>query len=118
LSSPVPYIKIDELDIALHKRAVVYYHGAWSGPSVRVYRLLQQKLGSLKDPPALLVLDADDFIKCTDGQRRKLQQLFGPETGGFGETCWIKDGHVMAQDILAKLQTEQVLEQRLKELYS
>ncbi len=119
MSNSARFIKIDELDITRHKRAVLYYHGAWSGPSVRVFRLLQQKLATLVDPPVLLVLNADDFAHCDDKQRRKITQLFGPDVAAFGETCWIKDGKVTAQDVLAKLETEEVIvDLRVKELFS
>jgi hypothetical protein len=118
VSNPARFIKIEELDLSSHKKAVLYYHGAWSGPSVRVFRLLQQKLASLIDPPALLVLNAEDFAHADDKQRKKITQLFGPDVAAFGETCWIKEGKVMAQDVLGKMETEQAIDLRLKELFA
>lgn len=96
----VSVCKLGDIEVENIQQVVVFYHGAWSGPSVVVLKILIEVIseyGSLK----LLVVNADELTSDYRSEDvEKAKKLFGPVIGAWGETCWILEGEIVHQDIL------------------
>lgn len=110
----IQFSKITEFQIESKSNAVLFYHGAWSGPSVRSLELLGKKLSSQKKIPTLIIFNADDYNDSSPDQISKLVSLFGPKIGANGETAWIINGEYKGFDILNVANVELILEERIK----
>lgn len=89
-------------DIAVEsiQKAVVFYHGAWSGPSGAVLRILIEVISEFGGSLKLIVVNADELTSdYRNEDLEKAKELFGPVVGAWGETCWILEGKIVQQDI-------------------
>ncbi len=96
----VAVCNLDEIEIESIQKAVVFYHGAWSGPSVVVLKILIKVISDF-GPLKLIVVNADQLN--SDYRKEDLEKariLFGPVISAWGETCWILEGKIYHQDIL------------------
>ncbi|MBS1952912.1 MAG: hypothetical protein JST89_01935 [Cyanobacteria bacterium SZAS-4] len=96
-------IQLAKFSIEDHERAVVFYHGVWSGPSVAPLRLLCSAMATARGQFPILLVNADSLDVNNRTEIAKAKELFGPFIGAWGETCWIKNGAIIAQDILGRL---------------
>ncbi len=103
------------------EKAVLFYHGAWNGPSVAALRALCSGLAKLAEPPPLYVLNADDCCcSCCsshDDQLNKIEQYFGQPVGAWGETAWIINHKIVARDAFGKRNIGESLENRIRSLF-
>lgn len=94
--------QIDDFVPENHEKAILFYHGAWSGPSVAAIKAIFACIGRVPDPPALFVLNADDFTSATtEPQWRKLKLWFGGVLHADGETAWIVNHRIVARDVVS-----------------
>lgn len=99
----VSEVALCEFTIADHECAVVFYHGAWSGPSAAALNLLCTAMSTAINKFPIFLVNADSIRN--DADFAKAKKLFGPHIGAWGETCWIRNGNIIAQDILGRLRT-------------
>lgn len=103
----------DEVHLPDMRRGIVFVLAAWSGPAVIGLQRFTRVIQSLDTRSLdLVVLDTD----CLTEDSAAL--LFGAPsftTGGWGETIWIRDGHVLAR-VLAHTAPESMIEQHTREL--
>jgi len=85
----------DELHLPEMRRGIVFVFAAWSAPAVMGFQRLTKMIKTLDTGfLELVVLDID----CLTAESAKL--LFGAPgftTGGWGETLWVRDGHIVAR---------------------
>lgn len=114
-SETIQFVHLDSFQLNTVDNGVLYYHGDWSGPSIRGLRLLVSALSTLKQPPRLYVLNADDYRSPTTHQEKRLTDLFGEAIGAWGETAWITRGRVVERDVLGKANdVETLLSDRMR----
>lgn len=99
-------VSLATFNIRSHDRAVVFYHGFWSGPSVVALRELCSNMAETANKFPILLVNADSVEAMNDEQIARLKELFGEQIGAWGETCWIKQGTIVARDILGHKSTE------------
>lgn len=88
-------IRIEEIE-----RAVIFYHGIWSGPSVAVFRLLCTTIAESEKPVPVMVVNADELSDAKPELHQIAADFFGPSIGAWGETCWIRTGQIIGRDVL------------------
>lgn len=98
-------ISLADLNVENHERAVVFYHGAWSGPSVAALKLLLASMSTIDDQFPIFLINADSLTTSNTADIEKAKELFGPYIGAWGETCWIKKGAIVARDILGRIKS-------------
>lgn len=113
LSDSVSYVVPSQICIADYKRAVIFYWAPWSGPAMVVWRELLTRLAMIEMPLQIPLIHYDywtDPICVT---------LFGPEIGGWGETCWVRNGEIIGNEVFGRCalgQTHADLLTRMDEL--
>lgn len=116
--------QLENLRIDNLARAVIFYHGGWSGTSVSALRLLCRVMAEATTKFQIIVVNADELgDNCDNKTFDKAKMLFGPSIGAWGETCWIKGGRIIARDILGKpitaegpLEPRAIIESRIAEV--
>lgn len=101
----VSEVALAEFDIGDHERAVVFYHGAWSGPSVAALKLLCASMREADKQFPLLLVNADSLNASNSADIEKAKELFGSHIGAWGETCWIRNESIVARDILGRIRS-------------
>ncbi|MGE0266666.1 MAG: hypothetical protein AB7V06_28590 [Candidatus Obscuribacterales bacterium] len=96
----IQFSTISDIDISKEEYAVCFYHAIWSAQSVSVFPRLCFALSSCSDRLKVLIFDADELSNAKPEIQEKAALLFGPCIGGYGETCWIRNGKIMARDVL------------------
>jgi hypothetical protein len=107
LSDSVSYVVPSQICVADYKRAVVFYWAPWSGPAMVVWRELLTKLAMIELPLQIPLIHYDywtDPICIT---------LFGPYIGGWGETCWIRNGEIIGKEVFGRCAPGQTYDERL-----
>jgi hypothetical protein len=107
----------DRFDRSSVQNGILFYHAPWSGPSMMALTVLFARLAELGSALPIYVFNADDYSKPTTVEFQKLQELFGPSIGGFGETGWIHNG-VIRHATLGRGNSRELLEEILKEMFT
>lgn len=101
----VSEVALSEFKIVEHERAVVFYHGAWSGPSVAALKLICTSMSGANKQFPIFLVNADSLSASNSADIEKAKELFGAHIGAWGETCWIRNGNIVARDILGKMRS-------------
>lgn len=86
----------EDKDFAIEKVScgVVVFMAFWSGPARKGFTELKEVLAKV-DPGGCIELVVIDLDHCT--QMHKVPRLsVAMLSGGYGETAWVKDGHVVS----------------------
>lgn len=94
------FVPLDKIVVADYRRAIIVYWAPWSGPYASAFRLLMKKLAGSKIPLQLLFISWDHG---TDPRVGILMELFGEIVGGWCETCWVRDGKIIGQNVFGNL---------------
>jgi len=114
---PIAHLRVlqsfDEVHLPDMRRGIIFVFAAWSGPAVLGLQRFTRVISSLDTRSIdLVVLDTDCLTEDS------ATQLFGAPsfaTGGWGETIWIRDAHVIAR-VLAHTTPESLIEQHTRGL--
>ncbi|MBX9671079.1 MAG: hypothetical protein K2X93_26050 [Candidatus Obscuribacterales bacterium] len=101
----VSEVALAEFNIGDHERAVVFYHGAWSGPSAAALKLLCTAMSARNKQIPIFLVNADSLNASNSADIEKAKELFGQHIGAWGETCWIRNGDIVARDILGRIRS-------------
>lgn len=107
LSESVWFVPPARINIADCKRTLIFYWAPWSGPSVAVWLKLVSKLAESQAKVQILLVHYDywtDPVCVTH---------FGPEIGGWGETCWIRNGEIIGREVFGRCAPGQTHAERL-----
>ena len=102
----------DELGLSEIRRGVVFVFAAWSMPAIVAFRRFTKTLSTLAlGSVEVVVLDVDCLARETHAQ------IFGSlTTRGSGETIWVRDGRIVAREIIARNGSEALLASHTKYL--
>ncbi|HEX8312872.1 MAG TPA: hypothetical protein VF614_16230 [Chthoniobacteraceae bacterium] len=104
----------DDVHLPDMRRGIIFVLAAWSGPAVIGLQRFTKVVQSLDTRSLdLVVLDTDCL---TDASATLLFGAPSFTTGGWGETIWIRDGHVSAR-VLAHTAPESLIEQHTRGLF-
>lgn len=105
--SAIQILSLADVEISAFDKAVIFYHGEWSGPSLVTLDLLCESLSEMHGIPELIVVNADELNSASETLRSKAKELFGHDLGAYGETCWISNGEIKDKAVLYWKEYEQ-----------
>jgi len=96
LSEAVWFVPPAQINIAECERTVIFYWAPWSGPSAAAWIELVSRLAEAQVMVQVLLVHYDYWADpaCVT--------LFGPEIGGWGETCWVRKGEIIGREIFGR----------------
>lgn len=101
LSEAVWFVPPAQINISGCERTVIFYWAPWSGPSSAAWIELVNRLAESQVKVQILLVHSDYWTDpaCVT--------LFGPEIGGWGETCWVRKGEIIGREIFGRCASEQ-----------
>lgn len=92
--------QLESVDVKSLTKAVIFCYAGWSGPAVNAFRMLCSVMAASATTFEIVVINNDELTDEKNFDKAKI--LLGRALGGFGETCWVRDGIIIAQDDLGK----------------